>query len=115
MSNRSLGSDKLAAVWSLKHYELNPLKTKPARNHLGFVVQFKHYQSTCHFTHNPSDMSGSPVQYLTDQLDLATSDRRWSYFIGQHRGVVKVKIGSIRASAARFVGDFLKSGRLPRQ
>lgn len=50
-------TDELAAVWSLKHDELNLLKTKPARNHLGFVVQLKHYLLTGRFLNNRYDIS----------------------------------------------------------
>jgi len=53
-------ADELAAVWSLKLDELNLLKTKPARNHLGFVVQLKHYLLNGRFLNNRSDISDPP-------------------------------------------------------
>jgi hypothetical protein len=54
-------ADELAAVWSLKQDELKLLKTKPERNHLGFVVQLKHYLLTGRFLHNRSDISDPPL------------------------------------------------------
>jgi hypothetical protein len=76
-------ADELAAVWSLKHDELNLLKTKPARNHLGFVVQLKHYLLTGRFLHNRSDISDPPLQYLANQLNLQVSDIQSYDFTGR--------------------------------
>ena len=37
-------TDELANIWSLTYDELQLLKTKPPRNHLGFSVQLKYFQ-----------------------------------------------------------------------
>jgi hypothetical protein len=37
-------AEELATCWSLTFDELQLLKTKPPRTHLGFAIQLKHYQ-----------------------------------------------------------------------
>ncbi len=65
-------TDELAAVWSLKHDELNLLKTKPARNHFDFVVQLKNYQLIGRFLNNRSDISDPPLHKSTRSWQAAS-------------------------------------------
>lgn len=96
-------ADELATVWFLKHDELNLLKTKPARNHLGFVIQLKHYQLTGRFLNNRSGISDPPLQYLADQLDVEISDIQSYDFTGRtgkrHRAEILGFLGIQRVTA----------------
>lgn len=75
-------TDDLVVVWSVKHDELNLLKTKSVRNHFGFLVQLKHYQLTGRFLNNRSNISDLPLQYLANQLDVQNSDMQLYDFSG---------------------------------
>ncbi|MGB3226080.1 MAG: DUF4158 domain-containing protein, partial [Desulforhopalus sp.] len=113
-------TDELAAVWSLKHDELNLLKTKPARNRLGFVVQLKHYLLTGRFLNNRSDISDPPLQYLANQLDLQGSDIQSYDFTGRsgkrHRTEILNFLGIQRITAhdKRVFTDWLIEELYPR-
>ncbi|MFT5702567.1 MAG: hypothetical protein ACI8ZB_005490 [Desulforhopalus sp.] len=113
---RIWNADELVAVWSLKHDELNLLKTKPARNHLGFVVQLKHYLLTGRFLNNRSDISDPPLQYLANQLDLQGADIQSYDFTGRsgkrHRKEIRNFLGIQRISAhdKRVFTDWLTEG-----
>ncbi len=113
-------TDELAAVWSLKHDELNLLKTKPARNHLGFVVQLKNYQLTGRFLNNRSDISDPPLQYLANQLDLQGTDIQSYDFTGRsgkrHRTEILNFLGIQRVTShdKRVFTDWLTEEVYPR-
>lgn len=82
-------SEELSNHWSLSFDELEQLKTKPARNHLGFCVQLKFYNYTGSFPRKKSDISTTPLQYLAEQLNVTVeqlADYEWTGRTGKrHR------------------------------
>lgn len=67
-------TDELSTIWSLNYDELKLLKTKPSRNHLGFISQLKFYRFSGRFLQNSSEISEAPLQYLAEQLNVPVSD-----------------------------------------
>ena len=61
--------EELAQCWSLSFEELELLKTKPARNHLGFIAQLKYYPLSGKFPQHPTDIPDIVLHYLADQLE----------------------------------------------
>ncbi|MCP4122545.1 MAG: DUF4158 domain-containing protein, partial [Bacteroidetes bacterium] len=45
---------ELSKYWSLAFEEVELLKSKPERNHLGLAIQLKYYQYTGQFPKSPS-------------------------------------------------------------
>ena len=73
-------ADELAEFWSLSFEEIEQLKTKPSRNHLGFCLQLKYYQNTGLFPQQRTDIPEAAIQYLCDQLECQIdelSDYDW--------------------------------------
>ncbi|MCU7951603.1 MAG: DUF4158 domain-containing protein [gamma proteobacterium symbiont of Bathyaustriella thionipta] len=54
--------------------EMELLKTKPSRSHLGFCIQLKYYQNTGQFPQQHADLSESPIHYLCSQLECKPHD-----------------------------------------
>jgi TnpA family transposase len=63
-------TEELGKYWSLSFEELRLLKTKPARNHLGFTAQLKYYQNTGKFPQACTDIPETPLHYLAEQLEV---------------------------------------------
>ena len=62
-------TDELVNIWGLTYDELQLLKTKPPRNHLGFSVQLKYFQYTGRFVKHINDIPEPPLSFLADQVD----------------------------------------------
>ena len=67
-------TDELTNVWGLSYEELQLLKTKPSRNHLGFSIQLKCYQYIGRFIKCLEDIPEPPLIFLADQLDVSVKD-----------------------------------------
>ena len=97
-------ADELAMCWSLGYEELQLLKTKPFRNHLGFISQLKYYQNTGRFPERPSDIPDTPLRYLADQLASTLSpldEYDWTGRTGtRHRKEILAYLGIRRVTAA---------------
>lgn len=95
--------DELVNIWSLTYDELQLLKTKPPRNHLGFSVQLKCYQYTGRFIKHLDDIPEPPLSFLADQLDVPVTgieDYDWAGRSGKrHRGEILSFLGITRLTS----------------
>jgi len=96
--------EELAQCWSLSFEELELLKTKPARSHLGFVAQLKYYPLSGKFPQHPSDIPDTVLHYLADQLEIDSSglhEYDWSGRTGKrHRQEILIFLGISRVSTS---------------
>ncbi len=93
---------ELSKYWSLEFEEVELLKSKPERNHLGLAIQLKYYQYTGQFPQSPSDIPKTVLHYLCDQLDNALPELEqyaWSGRSGnRHRQEILAFLGIRRVS-----------------
>ncbi len=54
-------------IWDVEELEL--LKSKPERNHIGLAIQLKYYQSAAQFPQTPSEIPEAILHYIGGQLD----------------------------------------------
>ncbi len=56
--------EALSKYWSLGFEDLELLKSKPERNHIGFAIQFKYYQ----FTSQSPEIPKANLHYVSSQF-----------------------------------------------
>ena len=97
-------AEELTEYWTLSLKELELLKTKPARNHLGFCLQLKFYQYAGTFPKRRSDFSDTPLHYLADQLQVDVDDILEYEWLGRtgkrHRKEILTLLGISKITAA---------------
>jgi TnpA family transposase len=83
--------------------ELQLLKTKPPRTHLGFAIQLKHYQHNGKFIHSLSEVTEAPLEFLAEQLEVSDSEIETYDFDGRtgrrHRKEIFAFLGVQPAAA----------------
>lgn len=115
-------TDELANVQSLTYDELQLLKTKPSKNHLGFSIQLKCYQYIGRFIKCLDDIPEPPLIFLADQLDVPVAnveDYDWDSRTGKrHRSEILSFLGITRlttpikdAFLKWLVGEFYPQGQ----
>ncbi len=60
--------EELSKHWSLVFEELELLKSKPERNHIGLAIQLKYYQFTGQFPQTSSEIPETILHYLSGQF-----------------------------------------------
>ena len=112
-------TEELAAYWSLSYDELQLLKNKPAKNHLGFAFQLKHYKYAGRFLQNLSETAETVLSFLAEQLEVPCSDIRsydWNSRSGKrHRTEILsfLGIGRISAQIKQSFSSWLKTEIYP--
>ncbi len=65
--------EELVQCWSLGFEDLELLKSKLVRNHLGFVTQLRYYSLCDKFPQCPSDIPDTALHYVAAQLEIYSS------------------------------------------
>lgn len=99
-----ISDEELATQWSLRFDEIELLKTKPPRTHLGFTLQLKIFQSCGWFPEHASDAPEAAMSYLAEQLGAPLTDLGsygWAGRTGRrHRAEILSFLGFKRMTAA---------------
>ncbi len=96
--------EELVQCWSLSFKDLELLKSKPVRNHLGFVTQLKYYSLCGEFPQSPSDIPDTALHYVAAQLEIDSSrfnEYDWGGRTGKrHRQEILAFLGICCASTS---------------
>jgi len=112
-------TEELTTLWSLSFNDLQLLKTKPSKAHLGFVAQLKHYQYYGRFLLSCDEIGSAPLEFLAEQLELPISDIDFYEFSGRtgrrHKKEILDYLGIIPATNEdkESFADWLKNDVYP--
>ncbi len=97
-------ADELSSCWCLNFDELQLLKTKPPKSHLGFAIQLKHFQYNGRFLYSQAEIAKGPLSFIAEQLEVSGSDIETYDFDGRsgrrHRIEILTFLGMQRVTAS---------------